>query len=207
MATCPDCGRAILTERPHRHPSTGYLPGMAYGTGGNRLDAARAETPALDEADETDYRQGWWAGYRTGYDAGTAGMPNLATGEPAETPALDVERLAEAMVRSGLMRRYADYANSLPTMTHGTDEELAPEWAAFIAREYARLTEEAATEEKSWPDRGWLISHWVGHRCGYVDCRITEQHEHGGGQPVREMTPEEIAAARLTEEAVTPDRR
>jgi len=46
-----------------------------------------------------------------------------------------------------------------------------------------------------WPDRAWLISHWVGHRCGYVDCRVTEIHEHGGGEPMREMTPAEQMAA------------
>lgn len=52
----------------------------------------------------------------------------------------------------------------------------------------------AAQPDPEWPDRAWLISHWVGHRCEYVDCRATEQHEHGGGQPMREMTPEERAA-------------
>ena len=48
-------------------------------------------------------------------------------------------------------------------------------------------------DEETWPDRAWLIAHWVNHRCGYVDCRSTEQHEHGGGQPMREMTPDERA--------------
>lgn len=51
-----------------------------------------------------------------------------------------------------------------------------------------------------WPDRAWLISHWVGHRCGYVDCRVTEQHEHGGGPSMREMTPEERVALAATAE-------
>jgi len=50
---------------------------------------------------------------------------------------LDVERLARALADSGLMRRYADYANGLPTMIHGTPEQLAPGWAAAIARAYA----------------------------------------------------------------------
>jgi len=56
----------------------------------------------------------------------------VALGEP-----LDVERLARALIESGLMRRYADYANSLPTMIHGSPEQLAPEWATAIARAYA----------------------------------------------------------------------
>ena len=35
---------------------------------------------------------------------------------------------------------------------------------------------------------------WIHYRCGMVGCEIVEQHEHGGGQPMREMTPDELAA-------------
>ena len=35
---------------------------------------------------------------------------------------------------------------------------------------------------------------WIHYRCGNVGCEIVEQHEHGG-QPMREMTADEIAAA------------
>jgi hypothetical protein len=38
-------------------------------------------------------------------------------------------------------------------------------------------------------------SFWMHYRCGYVDCRIVEQHEHGDGQAMRQMTPQEIAIA------------
>jgi len=69
----------------------------------------------------------------------------------------------------------------------GTYDELH---AAFYAARATR--DETALDVTAWPDRAWLISHWVGHRCGFVDCRSTEQHEHGGG--VEAMTD-----ARLSE--------
>lgn len=58
----------------------------------------------------------------------------LADNEPAST--LDHEALALALVASGLMGRYAEYANRVPTMIHGTPEALAKEWAPLVAREY-----------------------------------------------------------------------
>ena len=35
---------------------------------------------------------------------------------------------------------------------------------------------------------------WIHYRCEMVGCEIVEQHEHGGGQPMREMMPAERAA-------------
>jgi hypothetical protein len=58
---------------------------------------------------------------------------------PEEERGIDVERLAQAMVVSGLMKRYTDYANTIPTMTHGNETQMSREWAEVIAREYAAL--------------------------------------------------------------------
>lgn len=41
--------------------------------------------------------------------------------------------------------------------------------------------------------RELMASFWVYYRCGMVGCRIVEPHEHGGGPPAREMTPDELA--------------
>ena len=41
------------------------------------------------------------------------------------------------------------------------------------------------------PNRELAYSFWVHYRCGYVGCTTVEPHEHGGGPPMREMTPEE----------------
>lgn len=49
MATCPDCGGAMLTERPHRHPTD---------------DRAALAAPAKHEHDETrcDQPNIWFGG-------------------------------------------------------------------------------------------------------------------------------------------------
>ena len=45
-----------------------------------------------------------------------------------------------------------------------------------------------------------MASFWVYYRCEMVGCRIVEPHEHGGGQPMREMTPDELAERRTAAE-------
>ena len=58
-----------------------------------------------------------------------------------ETPGLDVERLARALIEAGLMRRFIDYAHRAhpETMYDESPEQIARSWAPDIAAEYDRL--------------------------------------------------------------------
>lgn len=53
----------------------------------------------------------------------------------------------------------------------------------------AALQRPAPTEDDT--HRELAARFWVHYRCGMVGCETVEPHEHGGGQPMREMTPEE----------------
>jgi len=73
----------------------------------------------------------------------------------------------------------------------GLDIAEHAEFTAAIRAIEAEAAADCLRRATRWPDRAWLISHWVGHRCEYVGCRITEQHDHSANEAMREMAPGE----------------
>jgi hypothetical protein len=107
-----------------------------YGRNVARFVDARFET-ALPEppkaALRVNYNLGRTHGYEEGLRAARAALPE---------PSLDVERLAEALVASGLMERFLGYAIDAHRRTMSrkdTPADLALYWARPIAVAYARL--------------------------------------------------------------------
>ena len=102
-------------------------------------------------------------------------------------PALDVERLARAEHKRNLSG--GDERCYHSTYSGNDCERIA----RFLAREYAALAEPQPAPALD-AHRELAARFWIHYRCGMVGCEIVEQHEHGGGQPMREMTPDELAA-------------
>jgi hypothetical protein len=76
----------------------------------------------------------------------------------------------------------SDHGTNLPSAGHCEfDTRPWPCDAVDQARQLQKATER------------WF-PYYFRYRCEYVDCHEVEQHEHGGGPPMREMTAEERTA-------------
>lgn len=122
----------------------------------SRGESFRTLLPFLDLAYAEAYREGWMAFTNAIYDrmtraafAASRPMADKEPNWPGTGDALDVERLARALVASDLMRRYSEYAIDAHewTMAREPIDALADEWAAIIAREYEALTASPASTE------------------------------------------------------------
>ncbi len=130
LAACPTCGL----------PDTGYDKG--------RADALREAADAIEAEIAIVYDRTLTAETVEAAKALHEVLDRLRAlhailAEPSDgdrrRASLDVDVLARALRRSGLMRRYEDYAEMVPTMKRGPEPSLDKSWAEQIAAEYRAI--------------------------------------------------------------------